>query len=856
MTRLNLGYFLVILLVSLSFAASTQGITLVRDGKPESVIVTANNPTVVQHEAAKELQYHIRKMSGALLPIATEDQARNTDKTLILVGQSSLLTESGIDTSKLDPETFIVKTGKNVLVLAGDDTGSQKRNEPFYSTDFRSGTLFAVYDFLHDELGCRWVWPGETGEVIPQQTTIEVSDLDVQETPTMMMRHFRSGIDYAEPLCEAGLPRYFEQTLEQYHAGMSQDQQRWLKRMMFGRSDKPQYGHAFTDWYDKYFKDQPDLFALQKDGKRGLPNDSYPSDFVKICISNDKVIDIMIDEFKARRAKNPNYLWINACENDGSLGFCQCDDCRAWDIQLDEQTREKLAARGLDGSEIDDIYGDRGDGLPSSLSNRYFHFYNKLAKRLAEIAPDAYVVVYAYSRYRFAPVGMELEPNILVGLIGFNNYPASPAARDREVSNLMAWKDSGIQKLFFRPNSFFFSPAHGIPWDASMEMGDDLKLLIDNGIIATDFDILNGHWSTASPTFYVLARQHWDHDVPVADLRREFMETFGPAADSIEAYFDLWAKAFKDAYMSPDIDELSKQADPYGGDIGRRKAVALFLTDEDFARAHELLDKARAEAESADDPSLLQRLHVLDLGLEHGEAMMAGAQFMIDKDFEKTTRFEDFWPKAVKIQMLREDLVKLGAHDVYWLDAFELRMHDMYGTRVFYDFANRPYAPVLEPAEADWVMVPDPEDQGEAESWFAKTLEEPGYMNRNPRYVHLFYSDWDTLKGVVAWKRKTGHKQVINGWYQTQITVAESDLKPGNVLYVPYIKGSAKIWIDDTLVREVSAAEGAGDDAIVLQPSAVGIEADKPFRLTIKVTSPRKGGGLIGPVYVAQSTSP
>ena len=44
-------------------------ITLVTDGKPNSTIVVAENSTPSANLAALELQYHIKKITGAVLPV-------------------------------------------------------------------------------------------------------------------------------------------------------------------------------------------------------------------------------------------------------------------------------------------------------------------------------------------------------------------------------------------------------------------------------------------------------------------------------------------------------------------------------------------------------------------------------------------------------------------------------------------------------------------------------------------------------------------------------------------------------------------------------------------------------------------
>ncbi len=45
---------------------------IVRDGKPVATIVIAQNPSVAADFAAMELQQYIKKITGALLPVATD----------------------------------------------------------------------------------------------------------------------------------------------------------------------------------------------------------------------------------------------------------------------------------------------------------------------------------------------------------------------------------------------------------------------------------------------------------------------------------------------------------------------------------------------------------------------------------------------------------------------------------------------------------------------------------------------------------------------------------------------------------------------------------------------------------------
>lgn len=847
------GFIVALSLLAVAvLAVGASGMTLVREGEPVSIIVTGNNPVPVQRMAAEELQYHLKKMTGAVVPVIAEKDLVETDAVLILLGQSDLLKSKGIDTTQLPRETFIVKTIDNALVLAGEDGGDRNPyKETFDSSRVRAGTLFAVYDILQDQLGVRWLWPGETGEVIPTRATVEIGTLDIQEAPKMFQRHFRQAL--RESAIEEGAKSFpfFIKANKETLREMISESSLWRKRMRLGYSQRFSYGHAFTTWYDKYYAEFPEIFALQTNGVRGIASDSYPKEFVKMCVSSPKLVDLIVEEYKKRNAEDPDYHYVNAVENDGSQGFCVCDVCKSWDHQLTADERQELLGRGLDGSEVDDLYNVGKDGLPKSLTNRYFRFYNILAKRLREIDPEAYVTAYAYSRYRYAPIDLPLEPNIFVGLIGFNRYPMDEQTHKAEVENFMAWKRTGITQLFFRPNNFFYVPGHGVPWSGVRQMGEDLEMLIANGMVATDFDTLNGHWSTTAPTYYVLARMHWDSTAGVEDLFDEWCSGFGPAAAPVKEYFDMWEQIYKDRMTGDDAEKVLEKADKERG-LRVWKGVGLVLTDADFAKSHELLNQARAAAEQAADQSLLLRLKVLETGLKHGELMHQSAKFSIAKNFfEEDIYFDEQWPLVKQIFALRDDMMKLRAHDVLWLNFFEIRMHDMFATRVWHDFSGRAWEPIMTPADKKWAFNVDPTGVGEAEGWFRQVMKQPKVFDRNP-YNHLFYSGWDALKGMTAWRRERDNQQPVNGWYQASFSVPQASATTDASLYIPYIVGeSAKVWVDGKLLREIDADDIKSETPVVIGLNEAGIQPDKEFQLTIKVHAPN-GGGLVGPAYVAK----
>jgi hypothetical protein len=79
----------VLITAGLQGSTRAAATTLVRDGQPLAVIVTAQSPTPAAQLAALELQHHIQKITGAVLPIkAAGDAASGQFETRVLVGAS------------------------------------------------------------------------------------------------------------------------------------------------------------------------------------------------------------------------------------------------------------------------------------------------------------------------------------------------------------------------------------------------------------------------------------------------------------------------------------------------------------------------------------------------------------------------------------------------------------------------------------------------------------------------------------------------------------------------------------------------------------------------------------------------
>jgi len=145
-------------------------VILVEHHKPQAVIVLGGEATTVERHAAEEFRRIVQEMTGAALPVVSEDElGRHPAATAILIGRSETnprlkpLVEAGlVKLSADDPglDGYVMAAarheGRTYLVLGG----SQDRS-----------ALYAVYHFLEKYGGCGWWFDGDT---IPKTDSLAI----------------------------------------------------------------------------------------------------------------------------------------------------------------------------------------------------------------------------------------------------------------------------------------------------------------------------------------------------------------------------------------------------------------------------------------------------------------------------------------------------------------------------------------------------------------------------------------------------------------------------------------------------------------------------------------------------------
>ena len=593
--------------------AQGQSLVLVEQGRPRSVIVTPSererqkdaSTILVETHAARCLQGHLLQMSGARLRILAEadlgraeiqagrivpEQGKLDADIFILLGEGTLARRLGVSSEGLGPGGILIKTMPNALVVLGHPKISHPHGDG-------GGLRRAVAELL-EMLGCRYLWPGESGKVVPKRATISLEPIDRRYTPAIGQRSIRFAGMSERPLL--GLKR-LQFTLDDWQAahaaamateidklvgaparGLPSSDFAWGPWHGLGGDLGIHGGHAFGDAWQKWGKDHPDWFALQADGTR---DQSRAGERSRLCVSHPGLIQAIADEILQEARRQPDRKSFSICPNDGGYSsFCLCENCKRLDPP--EAPKVKLLI-------FDKVGQSRRHEIEyPSLTDRYVYFSNEIAERVARARPDLMLLIQAYSAYSSPPVRRKLYPNLVVRYV-----PDNPDGWD-------GWRQAGARKIYWRPNILLRGYRTGELRVYGRALAETFARLARDGMLATDMDSIVHNWAVHGINYYVAARMNWNPALGYDEILNDYCAAgFGPAALPVRRYFvraEEMIRPPKDGYTAEDTAELRRlleAADKAAGDdeaVCRRIAflrIGLNYTDLLYA-IHRMADAA------------------------------------------------------------------------------------------------------------------------------------------------------------------------------------------------------------------------------------------------------------------------
>lgn len=617
------------------FSAAVAGLALSACGYAKTQIVLPDVPSCIETFAAKELKYHLENATGRILPIVGESRADGAGLRFY-IGNVVALAKVGIDAGRFEREERLVKgVGGNVYLAGGDGPAADKSAFGGCGTDSLpsagGGTLYAVYDFLEKEMGVRWLWPGELGEVIPQRGIPPMDGIERRGREPLFMRRLRGNLEESRRITIAN--RLFGW---KYPANARRDVQLrrlWCLRNRLGARRSYNFGHAFIDW-PKRFRNRPDLFAMQPGGLRGrfsdLSADDEANRYYTMCVSNPKLHDMLVDfwagNVRGKIAPNVRPPCINCCDND-SGGFCSCSRCRSWDAddpgfaaspywsgavkELPLKERFSMCKTIWDGE------GDQARGVSApSVTDRYVRFYNAVVEKARKVHPLAEVCAYAYVNYTKPPKEVQVADGVVISIVPDISFPYSAAQSRGFRETWLGWNKMGASQMFYRPNYMFNGGS--MPYSSARRMAEDINFAYGHGMIAVDQDSLTGAWSAQAMKNYVAARILREPDATYEKMSEEFCSAFGNAAGDVRRYCEM-LEELNERFSKEEWLEIGKLNRTKLGGLGGT-GFTFFLaapdiyTEEWFANADAILSSAAAKAAGAE----LSRVEFLRKGLKDG----------------------------------------------------------------------------------------------------------------------------------------------------------------------------------------------------------------------------------------------
>ena len=459
----------VFIVVTLCTSLGLSAIAISEDAHAKAIIVVAAAAPEPEQHAAKELVGFLGQITGATFEIATQEKA---GASCIFVGPAAARqADRQFSTEGLGAEGVVIRTVGDDLVLAGGPP---------------RGTLYAVYTFLEDQLGCRW-W-SSTESTIPKKPTISVGEVNTQYVPPL---EYRSAF-------------WFDAFDGDWAVrNKCNGQSHRLDDKRGGRHIYEGFVHTFYPLIppEKYFAAHPEWFS-EINGKR-------TTEHAQLCLTNEEMRKELVKNLKERLRNNPAATIASVSQNDWH-GNCQCQNCAA--IEKEE-------------------------GSPAGLMLR---FVNAVAADIEPAFPNVAISTLAYQYTRKPPALTKPRHNVIVQLCSIECSFCKPLADERNKAfrdDIVGWSKMS-ERLYIWDYTTNFRH-YVMPHPNLRVLGPNVKFFADHNVkgIFEQGAYQSYGSEMAELRAWVLAKLLWEPTRDGEKLANEFIEGYyGPAAPEIKAY--------------------------------------------------------------------------------------------------------------------------------------------------------------------------------------------------------------------------------------------------------------------------------------------------------------------------------
>lgn len=473
--------------------------TVASNARSDWRIVVASNAIPSERYAAEELQRYLERISGAKLPVVTDEGAAAGNE--ILLGDNAHLRRLGppVDFAKLGTDGFVLRSHGTCVVIAG---GKPR------------GTLYGVYALLEEKLGVRWLAPD--CEIVPKAARLEIPAVDETQAPALEYRE----VYWTEMLRDGVFAARHRLNGANYP----------LTERQGGRAVQYfPFVHSFDALIPpELFKEHPEYFP-EIGGKR-------VGGYVQRCLSNPDVETLAIARVRQWIREHPAANIISVSQNDTGK-WCQCARCKALDDAEGSPSASMLRFVNAIAAAVEREHpGVRIDTLA----------YQYTRKPPRTLKPRANVIVRLCSIECCFAHPLEACPS-----------PENARFRD----DLVAWQPVAPRLYVWDYTTDFAHYEQPFPNFDSLQ--PNVRFFVRHGVqgLFEQGNYQSPAGELAPLRAYLLAKLLWNPDSDVRRHTGEFLRGYyGPAAAGLQAYLDLLQEQVRDKPVHAHIFDGPKSA--------------------------------------------------------------------------------------------------------------------------------------------------------------------------------------------------------------------------------------------------------------------------------------------------------
>ena len=501
-------------------APRAPAVILVGKDQPPCPILIRPKAPRDENLAAKQLAAYLKQISGATFSVKTAPEP--LPDRAILVGPLGVRLPAD-----LGEEGYVIRTRGKVLLIAG---GSPR------------GTLYGVYGFLEDVLGCRW-W-SHTEEFVPKKAVIALRKLNITARPAFSLhnlynREAQHGKNYFAYKRRATSPERFTG------------------------------GHNLCPDLRPYAKKNPQFLPMGKNGKRKFNN--LHMSYVAPGMS-EALAEVIEKKLKRHKGEVKHNIYFEGM-GDWYGGMCMSPESKK--IYAEETWT--------------DPDGRKKPGYIAPL----LRMLNKTAEILEKKYPGIRVGTFAYMSLEAPPAKTVPRHNVVLRIPHLRHcivHGVSECKKNRSfLLNLKRWGELAPNRVYI--------------WDYGINFGNFMYPFPNIKAIARNIKaykklgvrgvMIQGNYVSMGSDLivlrnYVWGKLLWNPALDVDKLIEEFcLGYYGPAGKEMLAYVN----ALEDSVRTPKHIHLNEF---------ERKLKKHYLTDELEARLNQTLRRAVARTRGRD----------------------------------------------------------------------------------------------------------------------------------------------------------------------------------------------------------------------------------------------------------------